>query len=195
MLTGTLQATAQESEADFLLNQAASLFKQKGTEVRFRIDEEGVNISGKLLMEGNKFHFDTNEMQVWFDGKTQWTVQHSSGISEIYIAEPTPAEQQSVNPYLLLSNYKDSFSARLVQKQRGIGEVILNAVDDKQELKAVNLSIKEGGELKQLVLTFPDEREYHVHVLSFRNGLTFQKNTFTLPEAELKKASEVIDMR
>ena len=186
---------AQESVADKLLAQAASLFTDKGAEAHFLIDEEGVNINGKLLMEGNKFYFDTNEMQVWFDGKTQWTAQNSSGVSEIYISEPTPAEQQSVNPYLLLSNYKKAFSAHLGLKQKGLQEVVLDALNDKQELKGASLTIKDNGELKQLTLTFPDMREYHIYILSFRNGLTFQKGTFTIPEKKLKEASDVIDMR
>jgi hypothetical protein len=38
-------------------------------------------------------------------------------------------------------------------------------------------------------------REYHIYILSFRNGLTFQKSTFTIPEKKLKEASDVIDMR
>lgn len=195
VLTCGMQASAQDSTAEKLLAQAASLFQQKGAEVRFLIEEEGININGKLLMEGNKFHFDTNEMQVWFDGKTQWTAQHSSDITEVYISEPTPAEQQSVNPYLLLSHYKEAFSTHLGSKKGGVQEVLLRALNEKQELKLVNLNIKDNGELKQLTLTFPDERVYHVHILSFRNGLTFQKSTFSIPDAELKKANEVIDMR
>ena len=52
LLCFTLPSMAQGT-AEVWLNKAVEQFQNKGVEVVFRINEEGFNIGGKLLMEGN----------------------------------------------------------------------------------------------------------------------------------------------
>ena len=197
LLCSTLPLSAQGT-AEVWINKAVSLFQNKGSEVVFRIDEEGYHISGKLLMEGNNYHFDTEEMKVWFDGTTQWTMQYDDEYCELYISNPTPEDQQSINPYLLLKNYKEHFTARDGSEKlisgKPVHEVILTAKDDQQELSSLHVYIKSDGHIAALLLNFPDDREYKIDVRSMRSGLTFPKNTFTYSEKSFS-ADEVIDMR
>ena len=93
-----------QGPAEVWLKKAASKFEQKGVDLSFRINEDGVRLSGRLLIEGKKFCFLTDEMKIWYDGTTQWTLQIDDDYSELYINEPTPEEQQSINPYLLLGS-------------------------------------------------------------------------------------------
>ena len=83
LLCFTLPSMAQGT-AEVWLNKAVEQFQNKGVEVVFRINEEGFNIGGKLLMEGNNYHFDTDEMKVWYDGTTQWTMQYTDDYSELF---------------------------------------------------------------------------------------------------------------
>ena len=76
---------AAQGPAEVWLNKASALFQQKGVEIVFRINEEGVRIGGKLLMCENRFLFDTDEMKVWYDGTTQWTLQTDGDYNELYI--------------------------------------------------------------------------------------------------------------
>ena len=100
-----------QGPAEVWLKKAASKFEQKGVDLSFRINEDGVRLSGRLLIEGKKFCFLTDEMKIWYDGTTQWTLQIDDDYSELYINEPTPEEQQSINPYLLLGSYQEHFTA------------------------------------------------------------------------------------
>lgn len=192
------QSISAQGTAEIWLNKAISQFHNKGTEVTFRINEEGFHISGKLLMEGDSYHFDTEEMKVWFDGTTQWTMQYDDDYSELYISNPSPEDQQSINPYLLLKNYKKRFTlsdgSEKVISGTPIHEVILTAKDDDQELDGLKVYIKSDGTIAALRLIFPDERVYKIEVRSMRNGLTFPKQTFTY-SATAFPADEVIDMR
>ena len=197
LLCSTLPLSAQGT-AEVWINKAVSLFQNKGSEVVFRIDEEGYHISGKLLMEGNNYHFDTEEMKVWFDGTTQWTMQYDDEYCELYISNPTPEDQQSINPYLLLKNYKKHFTAHDGSEKSIAGklvhEVILTAKDNQQAIKGLRVYIKSDGHIEALTLIFPDEHEYKIEVRNMRNGLTFPKQTFTYSE-KAYPADEVIDMR
>ena len=193
----TLPLSAQGT-AEVWINKAVALFQNKGAEVIFHINEEGFHLNGKLLMEGNSYHFDTDEMKVWFDGTTQWTMQFDDDYKELYISNPSPEDQQSINPYLLLKNYKKHFTAsdgsEKMMSGKPVHEVILTAKDDQQELNSLRVYIKSDGHIAALLLDFPDDREYKIDVRSMRCGLTFPKNTFTYPEKTLP-ADEVIDMR
>ena len=193
----TLPLSAQGA-AEVWLNKAVAQFQNKGTEVTFRINEEGFHINGKLLMEDNSYHFDTDEMKVWFDGTTQWTMQYDDEFSELYISNPTIEDQQSINPYLLLKNYKKLFTAQDGSEKtiagKPVHEVILTAKDDEQELSSLRVYIKSDGHIVGITLVFPDEREYKIEVRTMRNGLTFPKQTFTY-SATTFPADEVIDMR
>lgn len=192
------QNISAQGTAEVWLNKAIDQLHRKGVEITFRINEEGFNITGKLLMEGNSYQFDTDEMKVWFDGTTQWTMQFDDEYSELYISNPTPEDQQSINPYLLLKNYKERFTIRDGSEKfisdTPIHEVVLTAKNDDQELDGLKVYIKSDGTIAALRLIFPDERVYKVEVRSMRNGLTFPKNTFTY-SATLYPADEVIDMR
>ena len=197
LLCFTLPSMAQGT-AEVWLNKAVEQFQNKGVEVVFRINEEGFNIGGKLLMEGNNYHFDTDEMKVWYDGTTQWTMQFADDYAELYISNPTLEDQQSINPYLVLKNYKNHFTASDgTEKTMGgkpVHEVILTAKDERQELSALHVYIKGDGSLSAMHLIFPDHRIYKVDVRSMRSGLTFPKQTFTYSE-QAYPADEVIDMR
>lgn len=197
MLIFASPASAQ-SVAEVWLNKAAEKLRNKGTEITFRIKEEGVRISGKLLMDGSKFVYDTEEMKIWYDGTTQWTLQMRDGYNELYINSPTVEDQQSINPYLLLNNYKENFNITDGGEKSFGGNlthmVTLKANNDSQEIKNLNIYIASDGMLSLLEIIAPDGHPYKIEVRSMRNGLTFPKNTFTY-QPESYSADEVIDLR
>lgn len=197
MLFIAMPASAQGT-AEVWLGKATEKLQNKGTEISFRINEEGVRISGKLLMDGQKFIYDTEEMKIWYDGTTQWTLQMGSGYNELYINNPTPEEQQAINPYQLLSSYKDNFTAIDGGEKNLNGKlahmVKLQANDESAELGSINIYITNDGTLSLLELIAPDDRTYKIEVRSMRNGLTFPKDAFTYPAKDYP-ADEVIDLR
>lgn len=184
--------------ADIWLQKVSSKLQNKGVEIAFRINDEDFRMSGKLLMHGESYLFDTSDMKIWFDGTTQWTLQTDGDYSELYISNPAIEDQQSINPYLLLKNYQKNFTAtdggdKTIDGQL-LHKVVLTAKNEQQELAGVNVYMKENGELAAMTLIFPDEHEVKIGVRSLRNGLTFPKETFTYSEKDFP-VDEVIDMR
>lgn len=196
-IVAALPASAQGT-ADVWLNKATEKLQNKGTEIVFRISDDGMRISGKLLIEGKNFIYDTAEMKIWYDGTTQWTMQMGNGYNELYINTPTPEEQQAINPYMLLSGYKDNFTAMDGGEKNLDGKLVhkvkLKANNENLELTNVNVYILSDGNLASLELIAPDERVYEIEIRSMRNGLTFPKDTFRY-EAKNHPADEVIDLR
>ena len=194
LIPSTLSA---QGVAEIWLNKATEKFKNKGSEISFRINEEGIRLSGKLLIDGERFFYDTEEMKIWYDGTTQWTLQMGSGYNELYINNPTPEEQQNINPYILLSNYKEHFTiADGGRKDNGkpVHKIIMTPKDMSLAPASINVFLDSDAMLTSLEFIASDEATYKIEVRSMRNGLTFPKDTFTYPEKEFP-ADEIIDMR
>ena len=196
MLTA-LPSVAQGT-AEVWLDKATEKLRNKGSEISFRINEDGVRLSGKLLIDGEKFFYDSEDMKIWYDGTTQWTLQMGNDYNELYINAPTPEEQQSINPYLLLNSYKEHFTTEdggtKTLGGNPVHQVILNAKHEGQEPSRVNIYITGDALLAAIEFASSGDIDFQIEVRSMRNGLTFAKDTFTFP-AESYKVDEVIDMR
>ena len=190
------QSIYAANEADQLIQKAAEAFCKKGIEVSYTLSSDGLDFEtdGKLLMDGRKFVIDSPEMRTWYDGKTQWTMQMDEDYSTVYIVEPTEDELKNINPYLLLNNYQDNFTAAMGKKDKGLQEIVLTAKDQK-DIQSVSIWLKDDGSVNAMHIVVPQGQAIDIKVNSFRNGLSHSKNTFTIPSATLKKASDVVDMR
>lgn len=108
-------ATAKAQNPADILDKAAQTYNNaNGISASFvmRIHTPQQNITesfeGMIQMKGDKFTFKTPDMQVWFNGTTQWTyVDH---IEELNVTNPTGEELQFTNPVVLLNSYKTGFT-------------------------------------------------------------------------------------
>lgn len=187
-----------QGTAEVWLNKASEKLQNKGTEISFRINEDEFRISGKLLMQEERFVYDTDVMKIWYDGITQWTLQLGGEYNELYINNPTTEEQQSINPYLLLNNYKKYFTATDGGERSVNGKlthmVTLKPKDSEQAATSFNVYITSDGSLSAMEMVTPDGDAFRIEVRAMRNGLTFPKETFTYQPKDFP-ADEIIDMR
>lgn len=65
---------------------------------------------GTLQLKGDRFYLNSNGIQSWFDGKTQWSYVENS--EEVNITNPTPEELQPLHPMALLSLYRHGYNYR-----------------------------------------------------------------------------------
>ena len=190
--------TSAQGTAEVWLNKATEKLHNKGSEITFRVNEEGMRFGGKLLIDGPCFAYDSEEMKIWYDGTTQWTLQMGSGYNELYISNPTPEEQKTINPYLLLCDYEKTFDVTDLGERTCNGKLThvvgLDSRDANYEPSHVDVCIQSDGTLAALIISTANENTIKIEVRSMRNGLTFPKSTFTY-QAEKYPADEVIDMR
>ena len=194
----TAMPTIAQGAAEVWLEKATEKLQNKGAELTFRINEEGMRVSGKLLIDGPKFRFDSDEMKIWYDGTTQWTLQMGGGYSELYINNPTTEDQQGINPYQLLNTYKEYFTSIDGGEKNMNGKLVhmvkLQSADESQGIGDVVLYITSDGTLSLLEFITPDGHPHKIEIRSMRNGLTFPKDTFTY-SAKDYPADEVVDLR
>ena len=119
-----------------VLDKTASVVSNKGgVEASFTISSKQYgNTNGTIAIKGRKFHADTNEATVWFDGKTQWTYVKQN--DEVNVNNPTAADLQAINPYNFIYMYKqgyafsmstsgNSYVVTLKGKDKGVKEMVI----------------------------------------------------------------------
>lgn len=105
---------ASAQNANELLDKAAASYKNaNGISASFALHVRGEggaeSFEGTIQMKGDKFALSTPDMQIWYDGRTQWNYVERN--REVYVTEPTEEELQYINPTLLLNNYQKGYTA------------------------------------------------------------------------------------
>lgn len=96
---------------------------------------------GTFIMKGNMFVFDMEDIQIFFDGKTQWTYMKAD--NEVTITEPTEEELAEINPIVVLSIYKSTCNIQFSSTEKPADSYVIdltpkskNADFDKIEVRA-----------------------------------------------------------
>jgi outer membrane lipoprotein-sorting protein len=116
LLLITLTIHAQQSaEAKALLDKTYALFEAtKGIRLSFRAasldtggNEQGT-MEGTAIIRGDRFRLETGDLDIWFDGTTQWVLMKE--VNEVNISHPTGEEIESVSPLALLRIYRNGYT-------------------------------------------------------------------------------------
>lgn len=148
-------------------------------------------------MKGEKFLLDADGVKTWFDGRTQWSYLTNS--DEVNISEPTPEELQSINPYALLSIYKQGYHMKLGKADTYGGkpayEVILTASNRKQDLQCVIIYVTKDT-LQPLCISMTQKggNSVAIRITSYKTGESYNDNLFTF-DKKVYPTAEVIDLR
>ena len=130
----------KDKQAREILDKTANARQQAGG-IRATFGGTG---NGTLLLKGNQFYLNSGGIQSWFDGKTQWSYLESS--EEVNVSNPTPEELQTINPYALLSIYKNGYNYKYAGTKSRNGkqgfEVILTP-ENKQDITSITLFVSQ----------------------------------------------------
>lgn len=69
-----------------------------------------------LIISRNKYRLSSTELEIWYDGATQWTYLPSD--REVSITEPTDEELLESNPFTIITHYKTSYNYRLIPGEK-----------------------------------------------------------------------------
>ncbi len=156
------------------------------------------SFEGMIALKDDKFHFDTPDMESWFDGKTQWVLQKDW--DEVTVSEPTQDEVTALNPKTIFDLYKQGSSYKYLGEKtdianRKVHEIELRPNDKTGDIKKVVLEISKKSNFPfklHIVMTNGLENTIHISKYLIHAGLkdskfSFDKNKY--PQAE------IIDLR
>ena len=96
MFVIAISAQAQTgTQARQILDKTAAVVGNKnGAQAKFSMSGKYGNATGTIYVKGNKFCAHTEKATVWYDGKTQWTLNKQA--EEVSVSTPTEAQQQAM---------------------------------------------------------------------------------------------------
>lgn len=202
LLTLPSMGASKDKEARKILDAtAAHINKAGGLSIQFTATtlmgktNQG-SVSGRMDIQGKKFVMDTAEMQTWFDGKTQWSLQ--TGDTEVAMTEPTGTELQAVNPYAFLDIYKRGFNYKMKQGIITNGKkgykLFLTADNAKMEIREIYLEVDEQLNPVRVSMRQGKRQWVRIVVDSFATGKKFADSHFVFPKSKYPE-TEIIDLR
>lgn len=181
----------KDRQAREVLDKTATALKEAGG-IRATF---GGTATGTLLLKGERFYLNSGGVQSWFDGHTQWSYLESS--EEVNISNPTPEELQSINPYALLSLYKQGYNYKYVGAKSRSGkqgyEVILTP-EQKQDIASITLFVSQTYQPIYIKVEQENQPANEIIVTSFQTGQSLDDATFRFDKKKFPQA-EIIDLR
>ena len=194
-------AQQQQSQARVILDKTAEAFRKAGgVKADFTVKAvanglvEGAE-NGTIQLKGEKFVLKTSDIITWFDGKTQWSYLESS--EEVNVSNPTPEELQTINPYALLSIYKNGYNYKYAGTKSRNGkqgfEVILTP-ENKQDTTSITLFVSQTYQPLYIKVEQNNKSANEIIVTSYQTNQPLDNATFKFDKKKFPNA-EVIDLR
>lgn len=191
-------ANAQQQEAAQVLDAVAGAFRKAGgVKSAFTVQSEDGSFDGTICLKGEKFRLDMPGVTTWFDGHTQWS--HVASNDEVNVSNPSAEELRTLNPYALLSIYKQGYRLALNPTTHAAGqqvrEIVLTADSPKEDLQVVVLRVSARSYAPlQITTRLRDGVETVIAIQSYQTGLAYPDTFFVFDEKEYPTA-EIIDLR
>lgn len=150
--------------------------------------------SGTIKLSGDKFYWTTPAMTVWYNGQLQWA--YVKATEEVNLTEPTPAEIASINPYTLITTYKQNFNVKALKAKNSQQRVAeLTPKKKGTQIDRVVLTVNASTWTPQSFQIYYSDRTHSTIALSqLVTGQNFPDATFVFNKKQYPKA-EVIDLR
>ena len=181
----------KDKQAREILDKTVNALQQAGG---IRATFRGTG-NGTLLLKGNRFYLNSGGIQSWFDGTTQWSYLESS--EEVNVSNPTPEELQTINPYALLSIYKNGYNYKYAGTKSRNGkqgfEVILTP-ENKQDITSITLFVSQTYQPLYIKVEQSNKSANEIIVTSYQTNQPLDNATFKFDKKKFPNA-EVIDLR
>ena len=196
-----LSMTASAQNARQILDDTATKIKQMGdvkvnfTATSFSGTTEQAKTNGTILLQGKKMQLSTDDMKMWYNGKTQWSLMPESG--EVNVSTPTEREMTSMNPYSFLNLYKKGYKMKARQtKLRGkdVYEIHLTARSSNANAQEIYVDVAKSDYSPLCIRVRQDNTWNRISIQSIQGNRHFNDADFEFPKSEYPNI-EIIDLR
>lgn len=198
MLSMVFSSNACAQDGRAILDKAAASLKKGGVEVQFKattykgLSPQGSS-QGTLKYSGSKFAVSTSEAEVWFDGKSQWTILKSS--NEVNLTEPTAQEIQQINPMSFVNLYrqKSKYTVKDVT-YGGQASKEVTVVPNKKTAFRQLIVIVSNNQVRNIRMLDAKGQWVQFKINSLKTGQHFSADVFKFDEKKFPQV-EIIDLR
>lgn len=191
IMTLICNVIAAQSAKTVLDKTAAVVSNKDGVSAGFKItDGQYGNLSGTIAVKGQKFQASTPQVNVWFDGKTQWTLMKSS--NEVNVSNPTANELAAINPYNFINIYRSGYKYDMKTVGKEF-QVHLTATDKSRKIQEMYINVNKSSYVPSQVKMLRGGKWSTITISNFKKASLsdsqFRFNSKSYPNAE------IIDLR
>lgn len=183
--------------ADAIINQVVKTYRAaNGISVNYIITTDQGQTSGNIAMRGEKFRMLSADLKCWYNGTLQWS--YTPVTEEVNITQPTAEELQMVNPYSIISSFRQTFSTQLLKSATASNhEVQMLPKNGKStDIKSVRLTINRTTSLPvKIIFELKDKSSVIVTLSHYKTQQNFPDNTFVFNKAMVPAGTPVVDLR
>lgn len=182
------------TDAERIINKFTESFRTRAVRSEFTLkisEKNGVNsqqISGLIVLNANRFFLQTDELTVWFDGKTQWAYLENS--DEVNITEPTAEELAATNPVAIISAFKSVSKIQFSKLKSQTNHIIeLIPTNKKADFSKVEIQLnKTSGNLHVIKIAYKNGMKNELTFKNFQKNITVNPGMFVFDKAKYKGA-------
>lgn len=182
------------ASAESVLQSAAEKYrKAQSISASFVIETNGNKTDGSIIVSKDMFRLSMPQMSIWYNGRTQWT--YSPATQEVSITEPTAEELQQINPFAIVSSFRQSYKSMLLKSPVGTHKVRLVPINNDSVIKSITLSIDSKTSYpKEINITTDSNSTVKITISNVASGKSLPLSRFIFDPKEYPDA-EVIDLR
>ena len=153
LLLLTSEISAQNTkQADAVVDKLLQTMERDAFSADFTLEikdksmPQSQTATGHLTMKGQKFSLQSDDVSVFFDGKTQWIYMPNA--DEVSITEPDEKEINDINPIAVLRDFKTESTVRYINKTSSNGVYCIEMVskDLKSDVEKVELGLNKAND-------------------------------------------------
>ena len=187
-------------DAERLIDNFINTIKTEAIRTTFNLKILGKNdvnsqaVSGTFVLKGNQFYLEMEEVQVWFDGKTQWALVNES--NEVSITEPSEEELAAINPVSIISTYKKESKIQFGKTKNEKNHIIVMTPKSKEATftKVEVQLVKASGNLYVIFMEQKNGMNNQLTLHNYQKKVPVSQNTFVFDKTKFKGVT-VNDLR
>ena len=192
----------KDAKAKEWLDKSSAAFNKAGAmSIGFTLNIRDAYLSesfdGILDLKGNKFRLNTPDIEIWFDGKTQWMLQ--KGYDEVQVSEPSEQEAQVMNPAVIFNIYKKGCNYKYLgektEKGRKVQEVEIIPQAKGSEMTRIVMQIGAVDSLPlKIHIFYKNKMENIIHINKYQKNTALTDSYFVFNSKNYPNV-EIIDLR
>lgn len=149
------------------------------------------NVSGKILIKGDKYYIKQGATEIFSDGNKTWNY---NGNDEVTVTS-ADADDQALTPHTLLTNFYDKdFSYKLISSAGNYNEIQMIPNDKRKNFQRVNVFVDKSKMMITKAKVLDKSNNTIEFTLSNINtAANIPDNTFVFDKKKYKKNIEVIE--
>ena len=190
-LAAPFPAHAVETASQIIAKCAAKVSAAPSLKLKFTLQYGDKSSPCDITVAKQKYRLSSPEMEVWYDGNTQWT--YAVAQRELSITEPTADELLECNPFAILNHYAKVYTCRRLSGNGN--DIELTAKSSASTVRKAVVTVDPKTYMPQkLVVTLSNGRTFSAVVGTVTTGKNLPASYFTYDKAKYP-ASETVDLR